>query len=34
MEKVGFGLAGMALNGGNQFWPDCNGLDWGKLALA
>jgi hypothetical protein len=34
MEKVGFGLTGIASNGGSRFCPDWNSLDWRKLVLA
>jgi hypothetical protein len=34
MDEVGFGLTGMACNGGSRFWPDWNGLEWRKLGLA
>jgi hypothetical protein len=26
MEDIGFGLIGMAWNGGSRFWPHINGL--------
>jgi hypothetical protein len=31
MEEVGFGSSKMDWNGGSQFWPDCNSLEWMKL---
>jgi hypothetical protein len=31
MEEVGFGWSRMAWNGGSQFWPDWNSLEWRKL---
>jgi hypothetical protein len=34
MEEFGFGLTGMAWNGGSQFWPDWRGLEWKKSVLA
>jgi hypothetical protein len=34
MEEIVFGLTGMVWNGGGRFWPDWNGLEWGKLILA
>jgi hypothetical protein len=34
MEKVGFGLTGIAWNGGSLFCPDWNSLDWRKSVLA
>jgi hypothetical protein len=34
MEKVGFGLTGMAWNGGRRFCLDWDGLDWMKSVLA
>jgi hypothetical protein len=33
MEEVGFGLSRMAWNGGSQFLPDWNSLEWMKLVL-
>jgi hypothetical protein len=33
MEEVRFGLSRMAWNGGSQFWPDWNSLEWKKLVL-
>jgi hypothetical protein len=33
MEEVGFGLTGMAFNGGCQFWPECIGFEWMKSVL-
>jgi hypothetical protein len=32
-EKVNFADQ-QAWNGGSQFWPDLNGLDWQMLVLA
>jgi hypothetical protein len=34
MEEFGFCVTGMACNGGSQFWPDYNGLEWRKSVLA
>jgi hypothetical protein len=34
MEEVGFGLTGIAWNGGSQFWPNWKGLEWRKSVLA
>jgi hypothetical protein len=34
MKEVGFGLSGMAWNGGSWFWPDWNGSEWRKFVLA
>jgi hypothetical protein len=31
MEEVGFGLSGMAWNGGCRYWPDWNGLEWSRF---
>jgi hypothetical protein len=33
MSGVGFGLTGIAWNGGSRFWPDWNSLDWQKPVL-
>jgi hypothetical protein len=33
IEKVSFGQSIMAWNGGSQFWPNCNSLEWRKLVL-
>jgi hypothetical protein len=33
MEEVGFGLSRKAWNGGSQFLPDWNSLEWMKLVL-
>jgi hypothetical protein len=34
MEEVAFGLSRMAWNGGCQFWPDWNSVEWRKSVLA
>jgi hypothetical protein len=34
MEEIGFGLTGMAWNGGSRFWPELNGLKGRNSVLA